>query len=72
MKPKQLLILVAVLAALGLIAFLASRSGGSGSAPDTAELRGQKVLQDWPINDIESIQVKSPDSEVNLTKTNNL
>ncbi len=72
MKPKQLLILVAVLAALGLVAFLASRPGGSGSAPDTAELRGQKVLQDWPINDIESIQVKSPDSEVNLTKTNNL
>ena len=72
MKPKQLLILVVVLAVLGLVAFFASRSGGSGSGPDTAELRGQKVLQDWPINDIESIQVKSAESEVNLAKNNNI
>ena len=72
MKPKLLLILVAVLAVLGALAIIASRSGGSKSAPDTAALRGQNILKDWPLNDVVSIQVKSPDSEVNLTKTNNI
>ena len=46
MKPKQLLILVAVLAVLGLVAFIAGRTGGSDK-PDTAKLRGQDVLEGW-------------------------
>ncbi len=71
MKPKQLLILVAVLAVLGLIAFIAGRSGG-GPKTDTAERRGTKALEGWPINDVKAIEVRSADAVVNLAKPDNL
>ena len=69
MKQKQLLISVAVLVILGIVAFLASRSGGKKS--DAAILRGQKILEDWPVNDIKHIQIKNHEYEVNLAKPNN-
>ncbi len=68
MKPKQLLILVAVLLVLGLIAFIASRSGDD-TAPETADFRGTKLLEGWDINDVHGVQIKTHENEVNITKT---
>ncbi|MEN9020382.1 MAG: hypothetical protein ABF370_07730, partial [Verrucomicrobiales bacterium] len=71
MKPKQLLILVAVLAVLGLVAFIAGRTGGSDK-PDTAKLRGQDVLEGWDINAVAGIEVKSASGTVSLSKPDNI
>ena len=71
MKPKQLLILVAVLAVLGVVAFIASLTGGS-EKPDTAKLRGQDVLEGWDINAVNGIEVASADGVVNLSEPDNL
>ena len=71
MKPKQLLILVAVLAVLGLVAFIAGRTGGS-EKPDTAKLRGQDVLEGWDINAVTGIEITSADGTVSLSKPDNI
>lgn len=70
MKPKHLLILVVVLAVLGLVAFIANRSGG-GDQTEASEMRGTQLLEGWPINDVKAIQVKSAEHEANLVKPEN-
>ncbi len=71
MKPKLLVILTAVMAVLGAIAFIASRSTGGGDQTDATELRGKELLEGWAINDVKEIHIQSTDGEVTLKKPDN-
>src|SRR5690242_14136723 len=67
MNQKQLLILVAcglVIGALGFVLY--NQNAASWKASDQA--MGQKVLKDFPLNDITQVRIKQPDAELTLNK----
>ena len=67
MNRKQLtslLIVGVVLCALGVVIY--NRNAASWQSADKST--GQKVLKDFPLNDVAQIQIKEPKAELNLTK----
>jgi hypothetical protein len=68
MNRKQLLILVGmalVIGGLGLVLY--NQKTASWKEGDQA--MGQKILKDFPLNDIAQVRIKQPDTELNLAKT---
>jgi hypothetical protein len=68
MNRKQLLTLVVLgLIIGGLGIFLYNRRAASWKETDQA--MGQKVLKEFPLNDIAQVRIKQPETELNLAKT---
>jgi Domain of unknown function (DUF4340) len=69
MNQKQLIILVVlglVIGGLGVVLY--NRNAAQWKESDQA--MGQKILKDFPLNDITQVRIKQPDAELNLAKTN--
>jgi hypothetical protein len=67
MNQKQLIILIVlglVIGGLGVAIY--NRKAASWKQTDQA--MGQKILQDFPVNDVAQIRIKQPDAELNLAK----
>src|SRR5690242_11389158 len=67
MNRKQLIILVVlglVVGALGLVVY--NQKNASWKATDQA--MGQKILKDFPLNDVAQVRIKQPEAELNLAK----
>jgi hypothetical protein len=67
MNRKQLIILVVVgLVIGGLGVILYNRRAADWKATDVA--MGQKILKDFPLNDVAQVRIKQPEAELNLAK----
>jgi len=67
MNQKQLGILVALVVVIGGIGIVAFKSQKSDWSPDTAS-SDDRVIADFPLNDVSEISIKDADGEVNLAK----
>jgi hypothetical protein len=68
MNRKQLIILIVVCAVVGLAGLTLSRKDSS-TWKSSAQTMGQKLLKDFPLNDVATISVKQLGGELNLVRT---
>ena len=67
MNRKQLSLLIVVCVVLGAAGLILSKRREADWNKASAEL-GQKLVKDFPINDIAQLRIKSQEAEVNVTK----
>jgi hypothetical protein len=68
MKKNHLLILLAVAALLVVVGFIARKGSTKNVSERTAKI-GEKLYDDFPINDVTKISIKTADKEVALKKS---
>lgn len=67
MKGKQLLLLIVIGAILGAGAYLIYQKRQSDWQADTSTL-GQKLFQEFPVNDVTSLDIQDPENQLDLVK----
>lgn len=71
MNRKQLILLIVVGVIVGGFGLYSYRNRTS-SWEDSSQKLGQKVVKDFPINDVERISIKQSQAQLNLAKKNDL
>src|SRR5689334_4747076 len=70
MNRKQLTILIVAGAVLGVIGWVIYNKRNSD---DTTDSRGgQKIVKNFPMNDVEQISIRQASAQVNLAKQNDI
>ncbi|HMC28687.1 MAG TPA: hypothetical protein VKM56_12930, partial [Verrucomicrobiae bacterium] len=70
MNRKQLTILVVACAVLGLIGWIIYNKRNSDEGSDSTG--GQKLIKNFPLNDVERLAIRQGNAQVNLVKQNDL
>ena len=71
MNRKQLILLIVVGAVVGGFG-LYSYNSRKGSWEESSEALGQKVIKNFPVNDVERITIKQSSGQLNLAKKNDI